>query len=133
MTDDAELEGAIAMWRQGDCALGDHWFVRRTLPDESGVDVQETPVVGFVVLTQTCDIVRSVRDRDMLEVCPLVAVEAEQLRMIEKGYRPRYAYVPGTAVHGLVADLDRVMTIEKRVVAGWPRTSGWTTEHEARG
>jgi hypothetical protein len=61
-----------------------------------------------------------------------VAVEAEQLRMIEKSYRPRYAYVPGTAAHGLVADLDRVMTIEKRVVAGWPRTSGWTTEHEAR-
>jgi hypothetical protein len=132
MIDDVELDAVIATWKQGDCALGDHWFVQRTVPNEDGVDLQETPVPGFVVLTQTCDVVRSARDRAVLEVSPLVAVEAEHLRTIEKGYRPRYAYVPGLAARGLVADLDRVMTIEKRVVAGWTRVSGSTTEQEAR-
>jgi hypothetical protein len=132
MIDDAELDGVIATWRQGDCALGDHWFVHRTVPDESGVDLHETSVPGFVVLTQTCDVVRSARDRDVLEVSPLVVVDAEHLRTIEKGYRPRYAYVPAVAARGLVADLDRVMTLDKRVVAGWPRVPGCTTEHEAR-
>jgi len=129
---DTELDGVIATWRQGDCVLGEHWFVQRTVSNEDGVDLRETPVPGFVVLTQTCDVIRSARDRDVLEVSPLVMVDAEHLRTIEKGYRPRYVYVPSLAEDGLVGDLDRVMTIEKRVAGGWTRVPGWTVEHEAR-
>jgi hypothetical protein len=132
MSDDAEVDRALAEWRQGDCTLGDHWFVQRTIANADGVDLEETPVPGFVVLTQTCDVIRSASDRPVLEVSPLVAVDAEHLRTIEKGYRPRYAHVPGIAAGGLVADLDRVMTIRKRVAAGWTRTAGWASDREAR-
>jgi hypothetical protein len=31
-----------------------------------------------------------------------------------------------------VADLDRIMTVEKPVVASWTRTTGWTTDSEGR-
>jgi len=33
-------------------------------------------------------------------------------------------YIPGVAELNLVADLDRVMTVEKAVVAEWERKSG---------
>jgi hypothetical protein len=51
---------------------------------------------------------------------------------IERGRRPAYAFLPLLASRGLVADLDRVMTVEKPVVAKWHRTPGLNTDPEAR-
>ncbi len=128
----SEVDLALAAWRQGDCVLGDHWFVHRTVADDSGIDLRETPVPGFALLSQTCDVVRAWTDRPDVEVSPLVAVSAMHLHEIEKGYRPRYGYVPAVANRELVADLDRVMTIDKRVVATWSRIPGHTSDTEAR-
>jgi hypothetical protein len=69
--DVARIDAALAVWRQGDCVLGDHWFLFRAGPDladtgESAIDAAgacEEPVPGFAVLTQTCDLVRSCADR----------------------------------------------------------------------
>jgi hypothetical protein len=129
------VDAALQAWQQGDCVLGEHWFVFRLDPrrpltnaavdaarDES--DLAETAVRGLVILSQTCDVARSCRERPFLEVAPLVEVEPNELRNIEQGRRPRYAYLPGLAEHSLVTDLDRVMTIEKAVVLGWTRTAG---------
>ncbi len=54
------------------------------------------------------------------------------VREIERGRRPNYAVVPGLAMHHLVADLDRVMTVEKSVVARWNRIEGCQTDDDAR-
>jgi hypothetical protein len=40
--------------------------------------------------------------------------------------------VPTLASQRLVADLDRVMTVEKAIVAAWARTPGWATDAESR-
>ena len=53
----------------------------------------------------------------------------EEIRRLK---RPAFAYVPLIADECLVADLDRVMTVEKAVVAGWTRTPGWKTDVEVR-
>ena len=53
----------------------------------------------------------------------------EEIRRLK---RPAFAYVPITAGDHLVADLDRTMTIEKALVAGWARTPGWETDDELR-
>jgi hypothetical protein len=129
---DAEVDHALAGWRQGDCTLGEHWFVQRTVANDDGLDLRETPVPGLVVLTQTCDVVRAAKGRPELEVSPLVKVSAEHLHEIKKGYRPRYAHVPAVAPGELVADLDRVMTVDKQVVATWPRIQGLSNDAEAR-
>ena len=126
--EDSEVDRALSTWRQGDCVLGEHWFAQRTVPDIDGVTLQEVPVDGLVVLTQTCDVVRDHKDRPALEVSPLVAVNAADLKAIAKGYRPRYAYVAALESRVLVADLDRVMTTTPRTnrigracsTAGWP-------------
>ena len=137
------IDNALAAWRQGDCVLGEHWFAHRLDPSfavtdsgrvaaEAGVDLAEQEVLGFVVVTQTCDVVRSCAERPFIEICPLVEVDDDRLHEIERGRRPAYAFIPMLAARRLVADLDRVMTVEKPFVATWERTPGWSTNAEAR-
>ena len=139
----AAIDRALAEWRQGDCVLGEHWFVLRLDPQspvtkgaqevgDQGVDLAEEQVAGFVVLTQSCDIARACAERPFIEVCPLVVVDEEILHDIERGRKPNYGFVVALAAQRLVADLDRTMTVEKPVVAKWTRTAGFTTDAEAR-
>lgn len=75
------------------------------------------------MVTQTCDIVRSCAERPFIEVAPLVEVN-EQLLYEIKRCRPQFAYISGISQLNLVVDLDRVMTVEKAVVASWQRQPG---------
>jgi hypothetical protein len=139
----AKIDEPLQQWRQGDCALGEHWFVFRVSPDApltedaaaaagDGVDNAEGSVFGFAVVTQTCDIVRECGERPFVEVCPLVEVDEGKLHEIERGRRPNYAYLPGVSDRHLVADLDRVMTVEKPVVARWERVAGCLDDNDSR-
>lgn len=138
-----QVDRALQDWKQGDCALGEHWFLSRVDPErpltqeglvaaEADVDVAEAEVLGFVVVTQTCDIVRPCARRPFVEVCPLVEVDDATWREVERGKRPNYAHVPGLAEQLLVADLDRVMTVEKSVAATWERVEGCPSDEYAR-
>ena len=136
------IDDALANWRQGDVALDAAWFVHVAdgsvaLTNEAaeagdGVNMVRGTVEGSVVLTQTCDIVRSCVRRPFVEVAPLVEVEEADAHQIERGYRPNYAIIPALRARRLVADLDRVMTVEKSIVATWTRTPGLTTDKEVR-
>ena len=137
------VDAALQAWRQGGCVLGEHWFIHRFDPalplteasaavSDQGVDLAESAVQGLVVLTQTCDIVRTCRERPFLEVAPIVEVSAQVAHEIERGRRPVYAIIPALRARGLVADLDRTMTVEKAVVAQWARIAGCRTDAEAR-
>ncbi len=138
-----QVDQRIATWRQGDCVVADDWFLFRVNMDNpltadgeaavvEGAENAETSVRGFAVLTQTCDLVRSCAGRPFAEVSPLVEVNDRVLREIERGRRPDYGFIPGVADQRLVADLDRVMTVEKAVVAAWEQIDGCQTEEDAR-
>jgi hypothetical protein len=146
----AELERinrALSDWRQGDATLDDDVFLVHladkrfplTKPAQERVtDVSDehnifevlSPVHGLVVVTQTCDVVKQCEDREYVEVSPLVQIEPKLIQEIQKGRRPRYAYLPGLADRNLVVDLDRTMTVEKAVIANWTRIPGCTTDYE---
>ena len=114
--------------RQGDYSFDENWFVYRVAPDKNENSLIEEPIIGIVVLSQSCDIVRDSAERPFLEVCPLVRIEENQLvSEISKGLRPRYAYVPAAAPDMLVADLDRIMTVDKTVVSAWTFQRGCST------
>ncbi len=123
-------------------ALDADWFVHvadggAALTDEAaeageGTNVIQRTVEGSVVLTQTCDIVRPCVKRPFIEVAPLVEVEEGVAHEIERGYRPNYAIIAVLREKRLVADLDRVMTVEKSIVATWTRTPGYTTDEQGR-
>jgi len=138
----------MAEWRQGDIvfldALPFYYLSDSTSPSslESGVSAQTTDarvtefkiaaakVVGWVILTQTCDVVRSCRSRPYIEVAPLVKVSEEILDDARRFKRFNFAYIPAAAPLELAADLSRTMTVEKAVIAGLPRTPGWTKDKE---
>jgi hypothetical protein len=139
----AVIDQALRAWRQGDCVIEPLWFAFRVSPSggiteaaraalDQGVELAEEEVSGFVVVTQTCDIVRSCADRPYIEVCPLVEVSPAFLNDVKKARRPGFALIPTLERQGLVADLDRVMTAEKSVVAQWKRVPGWETDAELR-
>ena len=130
-------------WCQGDYVLGEHWFIYRFNPqrpltsDSADVakeetDLAESEVKGFAIVTQTCDIVRSCNERPFVEIVPLVEVDEQQLHDVQRSRRPQYAYIPGVAGLNLVADLDRIMTVEKAVVAEWERKPGCLSDDEIR-
>jgi hypothetical protein len=138
-----EIDTALKDWRQGDVALDVRFFVHVGDPamalseatgeaEDEGPQAVESEVAGVVVVTQTCDIVRSCVDRPYVEVAPLLEVDQEVLRTVKQGKRPLYALVPPTEGQRLVADLDRTMTVEKSIVATWKRTPGCTTDAETR-
>ena len=138
-----QVDEALRLWRQGDCVLGELWFLFRLNVDKpltdaaiaaaaEGSENAETEVLGLMVATQTCDIVRSCKGRPYVEVCPLVKVDKDYLSEIRRNRRPNYAFVPGVEAKGLVADLDRIMTVEKSVVASWNRISGCPDDNDIR-
>lgn len=148
------LDESVAAWRQGDVAL-DAGLVFCHLADlslphspasiqtsqkyaadraviEPGPTALFDEVAGLVMLSQTCDIVRSCRQRPFLEVSPLIPVNATMLEEVRRLKRPGFAYVPAMADRLMVADLDRTMTIEKALARGWTRIKGCRTDAERR-
>ena len=137
------IDDAMREWRQGDVALDIDWFVHVGDPvmalsaaaaesPDTGIQALTTTVRGLAVLTQTCDIVRSCAIRPYIECAPLVEAGETFLRDVERGRRPSHAALPALMSERLVVDLDRVMTVEKSVVASWTRRSGWTQDADAR-
>lgn len=143
-SDEAQrIDTALLEWRQGDLALKEPWFVHvgdtatpLTLAASEatgdGVQALESEVRGLVVVTQTCDIVRACLERPYVEVAPLVEVSKDDLHQIKRGRRPAYATLPSLEPDCLVADLDRVMTVEKSIVATWTRTPGYAADADGR-
>ena len=148
------INKALRQWRQGDVSLDEglefiyladrvHISARQE-PDEEAALSRESkeemstvvPILeeirGVAMLTQTCDVIRDCRKRPFVEVAPLVELEAHVVEEVRRFRRPSFAYVPATASEGLVADLDRTMTVQKAVVAAWARTRGCRTDPEAR-
>jgi hypothetical protein len=144
------IENALREWRQGDVTLDVGTFLvhlaDKRMPLTAGAcdavakgefdddeDVFEvlSPVRGLVVVSQSCDIVRECSKSECVEVSPLVLIEDDrQLEEIRKRRRIRYAYLPGLADRRLVVDLERTMTVEKAVVAGWNRVRGCADDRE---
>ena len=136
----AQIDQALAAWRQGDLALDEKWFVQvgdgsSPLTDaaaQAGPGIQALTVecVGLVVVSQTCDVVRTCTDRHFIEVSPLIRVQKDEAERAAKGYLPSRG--PIAVSLDLVADLDRTMTVEKAIVAAWKRTPGWTSDADIR-
>jgi len=139
-----DVDALLEQWRQGDCVVGEQWFLFQFSPslpltqaskdaaeEAPETEVAEAQVLGFVVLTQTCDLARSCEGRPFIEVAPLVE-KGEHLQEIKRGRRPQFAFIPGLEEEGLVGDLDRVMTVEKSLVAGWERVEGCLNDGDVR-
>ncbi len=92
-----QIDQALGVWRQGDLALEEKWFVHvgdpakpltrasADLAPDAGIQAIDTEVEGLVVLTQTCDIVRTCagpKGRPFIEVALLVTLGEIEFRDI---------------------------------------------------
>jgi hypothetical protein len=136
---------ALEEWAQGDCVIGEQWFVHRfnlespltevakkSSEEDSESSLVESEELGLMVVTQTCDIRKPCKKRAFIEVVPIVKVKPGELRQIQSGKRPQFVHIPSLLDKCLVADLDRVMTVEKSVVANWDLVKGCSNENEVR-
>ena len=152
--DERAIDEALRAWRQGDVSLDagleflhfadlsrPHSAASRQVAEDmanngEALEAGAMPVLdevrGMVMLSQTCDVVRGCQERPFVEVAPLIEMPGREIEAIRRLKRPAFAYIPATAGECLVADLDRTMTVEKAVVAGWRRTPGWRTDDELR-
>jgi hypothetical protein len=68
---------------------------------------------GFMLVSQTCDIVRTCAERPYVEVCPLQTIPEDKAGHVRAGRMPRYLWSPALGEELLAADLDQVTTLEK--------------------
>ena len=140
---------ALKVWRQGDVSLDDNLKVfhladlsrphsdvskevSKDKPKQTNITTVLDSVEGIVMLTQTCEIVRCCLERPFVEIAPLIKLKGDEVEEVRRLKRPRYAYIPSVADKCYVADLDRPCTVEKVIVAGWNRKSGWQDDDEFR-
>lgn len=141
----ASLDDTIRLWRQGDCVPGPNEFVFRLDPklpstpasqeavrEDPDATYAAQPVEGFMVITQTCDLVKPIAGAPFVEVSPLVTLTPAVFEEVRLGARPRFVTVPPLHSTLQAADLDRILTIEKACLALWPRQSGCRTDTERR-
>lgn len=121
---------SLREWRQGDFSLdvGGILFAG-TADGDDHFDAEEitTDIVGLIVISQTCDIVRSTGGRNLVAACPLIKVSKQELSDIRNGRRPYLTDVENTD-ENVVADLRRVMSVHKDVLQTWERQSGFNND-----
>ena len=117
-------------WRQGDFALdvGGFLFAKPPtggFPFDAGEKTDG--IIGLVVISQTCDIVRRTGGRHFVTVCPLIEVSKEEAAAMKKGQRPYLTDVGNAGDHAF-ADLRRIMSVHKDLAATWEHQEGFSTE-----
>jgi len=148
----ALINAAMENWRQGDFFLSEDLFFihladltrpltpeadevaseRSAAGDTLEVEGVASAVTGYVVITQTCDIVRDCKARSYVELSPLVEVKPSTVNETRLLRRPAFAFVPGASDKNLVADLDRIVTAEKSFLSDFYRTAGCKDDSERR-
>ena len=127
----------LADWQQGDFSLECGGLVFRDIvgtDDEIGEESDifyDEAVLGFVVISQTCDVVRAPinTSHKFVTVCPLVEIEFEGLSNIERGKAPRFGLIANTPKN-VVVDFSRTMSVSKELLVNWERQRGCPSEKE---
>lgn len=123
------LQERLVEWQQGDFSLdcGEFWFRDVDAPiegtDETTDFGYDPEVAGFVVISQTCDIVRDPSVVPYVTICPLITVSDQTLSQLEKGVSPRNCFL-ANCPENIVADLSRAMSVSKELLVTWERKRG---------
>lgn len=134
---DEDFLARLAEWQQGDFSLGCGDFLFRDISEmtdegeDDGGAVLDSEIVGFAVISQTCDVVREPVRVPHVSVCPIVVVDAKRIEEIERGQAPRFGFL-SVAPNGLVVDFSRTMSVTKSLLVSWERQRGCEDESQQR-
>lgn len=99
--------------------------------DSPGHTIVVSEYDHMVVVTQTCDVVRSCADRPFVQLSPVIQLDEDAAREASRGMRPRYAALPALGDTAF-ADLDRIVTLEKSLLAAASRQPGCNDDRQRR-
>jgi hypothetical protein len=100
------------------------WIIR------ASAKISRSKVIQVVVLTQTCDIVRSSDTRPYLQVARLIRVQdPKRAQQYAEGETPQYVAVPMAGTDAFV-DLDQISTLRKDLIVDLPHQPGVGAEPE---
>lgn len=125
----------LAKWQQGDFSLDCGDFLFRDVSelthegDDDGGAVFDSEIVGFAVISQTCDVVREPERVPYVSVCPMVVVDAKRMGEIARGQAPRFGFLSATR-ENLVVDFSRTMSVSKSLLVSWKRQRGCEDESQ---
>jgi hypothetical protein len=125
----------LAEWQQGDFSLGCGNFLFRDVSEltddgeDDGGAVFDSEIVGFAVISQTCDVVREPERIPYVSVCPMVVVDAKRMGEIERGQAPRFGLLSATPDE-VVVDFSRTMSVTKNLLVSWGRQRGCGDESQ---
>lgn len=123
----------LAEWQQGDFALDCGDFLFRDVSEltdegeDDGGAVFDSEIVGFAVISQTCDVVRKPERVPYVSVCPMVVVDQKRIGEIERGQAPRFGFL-SAAPNEVVVDFARTMSVSKKLLVSWDRRRGCEDE-----
>jgi hypothetical protein len=133
LSDSDENEDGYAFlneWRQGDFSLNVGGFLYAEASTDGELyyarEVREG-VLGLVVISQTCDIVRRTGGRHYVAVCPLIKLGSQEIEKVHQGRKP-YLSVVEKSEDGVFADLSRPFSVSKDLLRGWRRFDGFSSE-----
>lgn len=91
---DEEAAALLNDWRQGDAALLPVELPFLDLDDEGNGFVSAIEADhGVVLLTQSCDVIRDVGDKPLVQVAALIQVSDAELERARQGHTPSRIYI----------------------------------------
>lgn len=128
-TDDCPL---LDDWRQGDLSFTPV-EIPAILDGEEGLEWHAVDAAhGVMIVSQSCDIIRSVDHRPFVQIAALVRATDDEIARAIRRETPSRIHLNCLVDMGLLVDLDVTATVHKTAVARWERTPGCQTDDERR-
>ena len=121
-----EIDAAARTWQQGDVfadvaivryAYGDLPLTAAAARAGAGPTAIREPLGRAVIVSQTCEVVRSCQQRAFVHIAEVVTLEGAVLDEAKRGWRPQYVAVPWAGDDQFV-DLELQGAVEKSVLLG---------------
>jgi hypothetical protein len=122
-----QVDRETSSWRQGDIIS----IVGIGTSDADLVPPPDDEFPHWVLLTQTCDVVRAVADKPRIQISPLVTDDPRHVKRSQHGHRPNLVHIPGGGENAFAA-MDRMQSVPKAFLLGRRRTPGVATPDESR-
>ncbi|OLP52610.1 hypothetical protein BJF92_14420 [Rhizobium rhizosphaerae] len=119
---------ALGRWRQGDFTLQRNHIPLIFETDDEGLDVGTIETCGWIVITQTCDIVNYGKRKEYVSICPIVVVPPDVLKEVHAGVTPAYGKLDLAVADDHVVDFGMTATVHKRALLLLERRDGFSDD-----
>lgn len=119
---------ALGCWRQGDFTLQRTHVPLILETDDEGLDIGTIETCGWVVITQTCDIVNYGKRKEYVSICPIVVAPPEVVKEVRAGVTPAFGKLDLAVAEDHVVDFGLTATVHKRALILLERRDGFQND-----